>query len=82
MRAPEGADLHDPSLSLGVTTGPVPRRVSALLAGWDRARLPSRHLAPALFAAALLLSLVPLAAAGAAHAAWDLGELLGVVRTM
>lgn len=75
-------DLHDPSLSLGVTTGPVPRRVSALLAGWDRARLPSRHLAPALFAAALLLSLVPLAAAGAAHAAWDLGELLGVVRTM
>jgi hypothetical protein len=83
-REPAGAgagDLDDPALSLGVTTGPVPRRVSALLAGWDRARLPGRHLAPALVVAAVLLSLVPLAAAGAVHAAWDLGELLGLVPT-
>jgi peptidase M48-like protein len=72
-------DLDDRTPSLGVTTGPVPRRVSALLAGWDRARRPGRHLAPALVAAVLLLSLVPLAAAGALHAAWDLGELLGMV---
>jgi hypothetical protein len=74
-------ELDDPALSLGVTTGPVPRRVSALLAGSDRARLAGRHLGPALVVAALLLSLVPLAAAGAVHAAWDLGELLGVVLT-
>jgi hypothetical protein len=70
--------LGDPAPTLGVTTGPVPRRVSALLAGTDHPRLTGRHVAPALVVGTLLLSLVPLAAAGAAHAAWDLGELLGV----
>jgi hypothetical protein len=57
----------------------VPRRVGALLAGWDRARDPGSHLAPVLVAGAVLLTFVALAAAGAVHAAWDLGDLLGAV---
>jgi hypothetical protein len=69
--------LLDPAL--GVTGGPVPRRVGALLAGWDRARDPGSHLAPVLVAGAVLLTFVALAAAGAVHAAWDLGDLLGAV---
>jgi hypothetical protein len=69
--------LLDPAL--GATGGPVPRRVGALLAGWDRARHPGAHLAPALVAGAVLLTFVALAAAGAAHAAWDLGDLLRAV---
>ena len=74
--ADRSTGLDGAALGLGVTTGPVPRRVSALLAGGDRAR---RHAAPALVAAAVLLALVPLAVAGALHAAWDLAELLGAV---
>jgi hypothetical protein len=56
--------LIDPTVALGVTTGSVPRRVSALLAGWHRARVPGRHLAPALLVAALLVTGVALAGAG------------------
>ncbi|GLZ49844.1 hypothetical protein Acsp06_60290 [Actinomycetospora sp. NBRC 106375] len=61
------------SLALGVTTGPVPRRVAALLAGDDR----GSGVVPALLVAVVVLALAALAAAGAVHAAWDLGDLFG-----
>jgi hypothetical protein len=73
--------LADPVLSPSVTGGAVPRRVAALLASDLRHECGGRMLsvdgfAVPLLAAATLLTLASLAGAGAAHAAWDLKEIL------
>ncbi len=78
--------LADPVLSPGVTGGAVPRRVAALLAPDPRREVGSRGLAVdgfavPLLAAAMLLTLAALAGAGAAHAAWDLREILAPLMT-
>ncbi|WP_428935778.1 M56 family metallopeptidase [Streptomyces sp. ACT015] len=66
VRGP-GPGPRRPRLALGATAGPVPRRVSALLAGAPRTRAPlSRVLA------CLLLASVALSAAAALDAATDL----------
>lgn len=72
-----GAASTRPYLAPGVTSGPVPRRVAALLAPPSRSALRPRSLALAVALAALLSTGV--AVAGIAHMSHEVGEARGTV---